>query len=422
MSGDPKLGTMTKMQLAAFAGELALKYPDHRRSIFSLQDTLEGKLDQNPQLQNEIIRKLNANTNGTLANARAVIEKDPKILEQVNKDPTKLASLMGIKMPAPAQAAPAKAEPAPAKAEPIKVVTATPKADTPKTDTPKADAPKTAPAANPAATNPAPVKPEAAAVAAAPLSDQELAQRAEIAQESLKVTKMEGYDTLAKRAANSQSLSQAIDAMMGGKAATPQEQIKTLKELQKDPQFFVKANAFIDSVPEQSREMAFTEAANNPDLAKRAISGDKQAESELQNKVMMNGLFGGGADGKGGLGNLFGGDMMKGLGEMLQKIIPAFMEMFKAVMGKLVGGLEKMGGSQGLMRMGNNPEGTGALTQKLGQVFGMDAGNIPVVDASKPGEPTVPAAQLAAKQPALSPQGPEQRPEQRPAIAVPGTA
>ncbi|HEY0900848.1 MAG TPA: hypothetical protein VGD95_01875, partial [Micavibrio sp.] len=312
----------------------------------------------------------------------------------------------------PAKAEPAKAEPA--KTEPAKVAAV-------KAEPAKADAAVKTDAA-PAAATVATAKPApAAVVASAPLSDQEVALRTEIAKESLKVTKMEGFNEFSARAGQSQSLEQAIDAMMGKNEQSSQAALKSLQELQQDPKFFVKANAAIDEIPEQAREATFTEIAQNPDLGKRAIAGDANAKSELQSKVMMGGLFGGGPEGKGGLAGLMNGDMMKGLGEMLQKIIPAIMQAFKGMLGKLMGGLEKLGDSQGLMRMGNNPEGTGALTQKLGQALGVDAGKIPVVDASKPGDPAVPAAQLANKAP-QAPQvaTPAPREPERPAMAAPG--
>lgn len=425
MSGQPELGTLTKLKLAAFAAEISAKHPSEARTVLALQDTLETRLAKNPALQDEIIRKLNANTSGTLSNARAMIDKDPKILQQINADPTKLGALMGIKVaqaaPAPAQAAPAPAQAAaaPARSEPAKAEPAKPAA-------PKAEPAKAEPAkVEPAKVEPAKVAAQTAApaeVAAKPLSDQEVALRSELAQESLKVTQMKGFDELAAKADKSQSLSQAIDSIMGKDAQNPQSALTSLKDLQKDPEFFVKANAFIDQIPEQSRDMAFTQIAQNPDLAKRAIGGDKNAENEMRTKVMMGGLFGGGPEGKGGLAGLFQGDGLKGIGEMFQKIMPMMMDLLKGFIGKIMGGIEKLAGNTGLMRVGNNPEGTGALVQKVGQSLGVDAGNTPVLDANKPGEPAVPVAQLGTPQPEIKTPGQVREFEQRQGLTGPGVA
>lgn len=394
MSGGPELGVLTKLQLAAFAYELEKKYPQHASTILSLQDSLESKLDKNPQLQNDIIRKLNNDTGATLAKARAAIDKDPNILNEINKDPTKLGPLMGVKVTAAAPSTPAtsaKPDPAPATA------------DKPAQATVKPDAEK-----------PAPALAAVAAIPSAPLPDQEIALRKQVAEESLKVTQMKGFPELAERAKQSQGLSQAVDAMMARDAATPQDAIKKLKELQEDPEFFVKANAGIDKIPEQGRETAFSLIAADPELGKRALAGDAKAKSELMMKTTMGamglgGLFDGGPDGKGGLGSLFGsgpdgkglgslfsGEGMKGLGEMLQKIIPALMDMLKGVMAKLSGGLDKLAQSADLMSMGNNPEGTRDLVTSLNKTLGID-GNQRVVDATKPDEPAIAVAQLGQK-------------------------
>lgn len=399
MSADPKLAGLTKVQLSAFAAEMMAKHPQHASAVISLQDTLEGKLDKNPQLQNDIIRKLNNNTSGTLADARKIIDKDPGILSEVNKDPTKLAALMGIKMaPAPAATAPA---PAPATAVADKP--ATPKA---------ADKPADKPAAPVAVAASAPAAKPEAADPGKPLSEQEMALRKQVAEESLKVTQMPEFDKFAARANDSQSFSHAIDAIMGRDATTPQDAIKALKELQSDPQFFAKANKALDEIPEQARESAYEEIAANPQVAMKALKGDKAAKEDLESRVqgremsnMFGGLLGGGADGKGGLGNIFGGDGMKGLGEMIQKILPALMNMFKGLIGKFMGGLQSFAQSPDLMRMGNNPEGTRNFSLSAGQALGVDGGKQRVIDAADPNAPAVPAAELGAPKPQIASQG-----------------
>lgn len=380
MAGEPTLSTMTKMQLAGFAAQVSVAHPQQAATVFALKNTLEGKLDQNPQLQNEIIRKLNNNTAATLDEARKIIDKNPKILDEVNKDPTKLATLMGIKMPAPAAPVPKTAGQAPVS---------------------PADSQTTKPAAA--------VAEPAAAPKAAPLSKAPPAEAAidkQIADESLKVTKMEGFTEFAARAEKSQSLSHAIDAMMGNDSSNPQDTLKALRDLQSDKKFFVKANAALDEIPEQARESAYEEIAANPKLAMKALQGDKVAKDEMESRVqqremsnMFGGLLGGGADGKGGLSNLFGGEGMKGFGEMIQKIIPAFMNMLSGFIGKLMDGLKSMTQSKDLMRMGNNPEGTREFSLTAGRTLGVDGGQQRVVNAADPQAQPVPASELGKPQP-----------------------
>lgn len=384
MSGGPELGVLTKLQLAAFAYELEKKYPQHASTILSLQDSLESKLDKNPQLQNDIIRKLNNDTGATLAKARAAIDKDPNILNEINKDPTKLGPLMGVKVAAPTPSTPATS----AKPDTTPTQQELTTADKPAQATVKSDAEEPAPAT-------------VTAIPSVPLPDEVIALRKQVAEESLKVTQMKGFPELAERAKQSQSLSQAIDAMMGKDAATPQGTINSLKKIQSDPEFFVKANTGIDEIPEQAREMVFTEIAADPELGYKALAGDEKAKSELMMKSTMGvfglgSLFSSGPDGKGGLGSLFSGEGMKGLGEMIQKIIPALMDMLKGVMTKLAGGLQEFLQSPDLMRMGNNPEGTRDLAASLNNTLGID-GNQRVVDATKPDEPAIAVAQLGQK-------------------------
>lgn len=399
MAGEPTLSGMTRLQLLKFAGQVATAHPQQAGTVFALKDTLEGKLDKNPQLQNDIIRKLNSNTSATLAEARKMIDKDPKILEEVNKDPTKLAALMGIKMaaPAPAPAAAAQTTTAQAPASPAQPQAAKPAS--------AANAPETKTAAAPAAAAPKPAAPASVAPA-------EIAATKQVADEALKVTQMKGFDEFAARAENSQSLSQAVDAMMGTNGNNPQDTLKSLRELQSDPEFFVKANKALDEIPEQARESAYAEIAANPQQAMLALKGDKGAKDDLEARVqqremsnMFGGLLGGGADGKGGLGNIFGGEGMKGLGEMIQKILPALMNMFKGLIGKFMGGLQSFTQSPDLMRAGNNPEGTRNFSMTAGRALGVDGGQQRVIDAVDPTAPAVPAAQLGTPKPEVTTPG-----------------
>lgn len=423
MSGEPTLNTMTKFKLASFAAEMMVKYPDKKDTILSLQETLETKLDKNPQLRDDIIQKLNADTKGTLNNARSMIEKDPKILDQVNNDPSKLAAMMGIEARPPQLVAAAAAP-------------AAPQADSLASEKPAATQPvaqQNASLKPPASiAKPEPVarsQPEPVAVAAVTLSAEDRALREEIALTAQEITKMQGFEELAARADQDDGLNRAIDAIMGKDAEDPKKALETLKEVQKDPEFFVKANAMIDQIPEQSRDTAYNTIIENPATARKAIAGDKQAESELRTQVMfggMAGLFSGGPDGMtGGLGSLMNGNFLKELVGMLEKFLPQIVKGLEQMLGKasetLKTGISKLQNSEGLLRSGNNPEGTRDLVTNIGKQMGVETGNKPVLDAANPDAAPVPVSQLG--EPQVTKAIPQQTPslEQRdPLLQQPG--
>jgi hypothetical protein len=370
MAAEPTLDVMTKVRLGAFASDMAITHPSQAKTILTLQDTLEQRLPLN--VQNQIIEKLNKDPKGTLAAAKELINKDPKILDEINKNPLKLATVMGVNV-APAPAAPAKAP----ETKTVEGAGARPSEPTKPAQT--------------AASRPAEARPEPVVIVAAakpPISDTELADRSRLSKEAAQVTQMPGFEEFAGRAGKDQSLSRAVDAVMGKNSDSTQEKIKSLKDIQSDPQFFVKANKAIDEIPAQMRENVFSQIAENPDLGRQALKGDAGAKMSLT----MGSMFGG-ADGK-GLGGMFGGEGMKGFGEMLANLLPRLLEGLKEIFGKLMGGLEKFSQSPGLMRMGNDPDLTRQHGQVVDKTLGTDSRQKPVVDASRPNDPATPMAEL----------------------------
>lgn len=369
MTAEPKLGVMTKVKLGAFATEMGVKYPDQRAAILSLQDTLEQRLP--PDVQNQIIEKLNRDTSGTLNSARAMIDKDPKILDAINRDPMKLAQIMGVSTPA-APAAVAQAAPA------------------------KPEAPATAPVAVGASAKPETVKPAQAAVAAVapakPLSQAEMADRQAVNEAAARITKMEGFEEFSSRAQKSQSLEQALDAMMGDKKASAAERLKSLKEIESDPKFFVKANQTIDQIPAQMRDNVFSQIAENPALGKQALAGDGGAKMQL----MLGGMFGGGGK---GLSSIFGGEGGGGFMQMLGNLLPKLLEGLQQAMAPILNGIGKMINSSGLMGGMGNGQGQvmNNFAKTVDQTMGANIRDKPLVDATRPELPATTLAQKAAE-------------------------
>lgn len=364
MSAEPTLDVMTKLRLGAFAAEMAAKHPDQARTIMTLQDTLEQRLPLD--LQNKIIEKLNKDPKGTLAAAGALIDKDPKILDAVNRDPSKLATIMGIQSPA----APAVAQTAQAATPPAAAANAPAGAEPPK---------------------PAAVAATVAAAAPKPVSDQDIAMRTKLSQESAAITKMPGFEEFAAKAEKSQSLTQAMNAMMGKGSQTPEETLKALQDIKKDPEFFTKANKAIDEIPPQMRENVFSSIAENPALGRAAITGDQNAKMQL----MMGGMFGGGAGG--GLSNLFGPNSpLQGITQMLGNLLPKLMQGLMETFKPMIDSIKKFAGANGLMGgMGN---GGGELLKQYSRTvdnaLGTTSGQTPVVDARDPqGSPARPVAE-----------------------------
>ncbi|QQG36458.1 MAG: hypothetical protein HYS17_01305 [Micavibrio aeruginosavorus] len=371
MAAEPTLGVITKVKLGAFATEMGVKYPEQRGAILSLQDTLEQRLP--PSIQNQITERLNRDADGTLAKARSIIEKDPKILDAINKDPMKLAQIMGVTAPqAPAVAA---------SAEPPRKIEGASGANAPAR-------PEQQPQGGSA---PAAV---AAAPPAKPLSQAEMSDRQALNEAAMRISKMTGFEEFAAKAQKSQSLEQAMDAMMGDKKLSAADRLKSLKEIESDPEFFVKANKAIEDIPPQMRDNVFSQIAENPALGRQALSGDGGAKMQL----MMGGMFGGGGK---GFSNLFGGEG-GGLGEMLSKILPKLLEGLQQALAPIMQGIGKMMNSSGLMGGMGNGQGQvmNNFARTIDQTMGSDIRNKPYVDANRPEQPAMTLAQRAAEVPA----------------------
>ena len=392
MAVEPTLDVMTKLRLGAFASEMAVKHPAQAKTIFSLQETLEKRLPLD--VQNKIIEKLNKDPKGTLAAAEKLIAKDPTILDEVNKNPLKLATIMGVEGVKPAApvvtttaAAPAQTTAAPAPAGAANAPAAA-----------KSESAKTAPAkAEPVTV--------VAAPPAQPISDAELALRTKLGEESVKITKMPGFEEFAARAEKSQSLTQAMNAMMGKDAKTPQDALKALQEMQKDPEFFVKANKGIDEIPEQMRDNVFTQIAENPQLGRDALSGDAAAKNRLTMSAMFGGLFGGsgGPGGKGGfdLGSMLSGG--GGFGAILSNILPMLINGIKNMIGSLTGNAAKFASVPAITTYGNGDGAViGRFSQSVDRALGTDSSKKPVYDATKPDQAPTPMAQLGQPKPEIA--------------------
>lgn len=390
MTVEQKLGVLTKIELGSFAAQMAIKHPEQRAAILSLQDTLEQRLP--PAVQNQIIEKLNRDTSGTLDKARALIDKDPKILDAINKDPMKLAQIMGVSTPAApaatAQAA-APAQPATPAASPAQVGAA-PAVAKVEADKPSRPAP--------AAVAAAPVAP------ATPLSATEMADRQSINEAADRIKGMEGFKEFAGRAQKSQSMSEALDAMMGEKHTSSAERLKSLREIESDPKFFMKANQAIEQIPPQMRDNVFSQIAENPALGKQALAGDGGAKMQL----MLGGMFGGGGK---GLSGLFGGPEGGGIMQMLGNLLPKLLEGLKQALGPIMNGIGKMMGSSGLMGGMGNGQGQviNNTAKTIDQTMGSNIQDKPYVDASRPDQPATTLAQKAA----------EPAPDARPGAAEP---
>ncbi len=105
--------------------------------------------------------------------------------------------------------------------------------------------------------------------------------------------------------------------------------------------------------------------------------------------LMFGGMFGGQ-----GMGGLFSGEGMKGIGDMLANLLPRLLEGLKAIMGKLMGGLDSFTQSPGVMRMGNDPDLSRNFSTMIDKNMGVDNSKKPVIDATKPDQPAIAMADL----------------------------
>lgn len=115
MAKQPQeLDFMTEARLAKFAIEMRTKHEAYADDVISLRNTLKNRLP--PDVRDQLVERLNRDPSGTIDKIRQMVDKDPKLLADFNKDPMKLAAAVGVKAPdtALAAAAPAQAANAPA--------------------------------------------------------------------------------------------------------------------------------------------------------------------------------------------------------------------------------------------------------------------------------------------------------------------
>ncbi|MFN3826295.1 MAG: hypothetical protein ACK4NR_01570 [Micavibrio sp.] len=323
---------------------------------------LEGTLKSLPlELNNKVVPMLQADTSGTLDKVKQAIDKDPSIIAKVNRDPSLIAGVLGIKLDTPVAQQTQEAG----------------KPSAPASQTPVA-------AATPATT------PVSAPQSAAPVNPMQAKLEAKFEE----IQKMDGYKEVMARLndpQHGQSLKRAMDSILQAGQGSPEDSMKALEEIQKDPQFFVKMNKNIDEIPPQMRENVFSSIAENPALGRAAITGDQNAKMQL----MMGGMFGGGAGG--GLSNLFGPNSpLQGITQMLGNLLPKLMQGLMETFKPMIDGLKKFAGANGLMGgMGN---GGGELLKQYSRTvdnaLGTTSGQTPVVDARDPqGSPARPVAE-----------------------------
>ncbi len=382
MAAQTELSVVAEDKLSGFASSLltdmdTMKYA---KDILGLRGTFKDPNKLPADVRNQLIEKMNRDPDGTIKQAQAMIDKNPAMLAEFNKDPMKLAAAMGVRPVAP-----------------VATATTTPVAEKQEAQSPNAAAPVSA--NEPVASR----KPEAVAVAAAPnaakpaetqpMTDAQIETERQILTVHGEIRQMPGYKDLMDRAAKDPALDSALTAMLKGKeGGSPDDTLKSLTEFRDqaktDPNFFTNAVEMIDSTPPQMRESVFSQIAENPDLGKKALQGDAGAKSSL----MMGSMFGG-AGGQ-GLGGLFSGEGMKGIGEMLSNLLPMLLGAISGILSKLTGGLEKFSQSSGLMRAGNDPDLTRQHGQVVDRALGTNSSDKPVVDANKPNDPATPMAQL----------------------------
>lgn len=384
----PDFNTKAQDALASFAMDLAADGYSPIE-IWHLRKNLKDNLPDD--VKTSLVERLNKDPDAVIAEAKKKLKDNPELLAEINKNPQKIATVMGVKS----------AVPQPPAIE--------------KVGTPAAELDK----ATPAAMVVEPAKEPTAA---------ELKTQEEEFSLMAALRSKTGYKELVDRTQKDPALDQAFRSVMSVGVKGPQSDADMLRKMKgyadQDPEFFVKINKGLDEIPEQFREHAYEEIARDPELALGALTGNKEAKAEMESRVqqreisgMFGNLFGAGPDGKGGLSNLFGGEGMKGFGEMMQKIIPALLDMLKGIMENLMGGLQKLTQSNDLMRMGNNPEGTRNLALVAGQALGVEGGHQHVIDANDPNAPVVTAATLGAPKTEGDPQSPQRKLEVQQSVA-----
>ncbi len=370
MAQQPQLDFTTQARLAAFALEMKGKHSAYGNDVVSLRNTLENRLP--PAVRDELVEKLNRDPSGTIDKIRQMVDRDPKMLAEFNKDPMKLAAAVGVK--APAVAAP----PAPAANAPAGTT-----------------APQTA---APAVTVAAPAK---------PLSPAQIKTEDETLTVYAEISKAKGYQELMQKAEKDPALQRALNAAMGSQAKSPEESLASLKEfrdaLKKNPDMLANANQMLDATPPQLRDNILTKMAENPQMARDVLSGDPKARSELMTSALM-----GGKNGPGGFIDMFK-NMFKGGGSGfdfgmgggfagLKRLLEGLAQGFMGMLGGIGGRTKSFAGAPQLMGVSTNNFQTttrpGGFAQTVDMATSSRSDGKPILDASKPEQPAVTVAEL----------------------------
>lgn len=377
MAKQPQqLDFTTNARLATFALEMRAKHSAYADDVTSLRNTLENRLP--PAVRDQLVEKLNRDPSGTIDKIRQMVDKNPKLLAEFNKDPMKLAEAVGVKAPVAPAAAPPTTAPA-------------------------------TPAAAPAPAGGAPT-PQAPAVTVAappakPITPSQLKTENETLTVYAEISKANGFQELMQKAEKDPALQRALNAAMGNGAKSPEESLASLKEfrdsLKKNPDMLVNANKMLDSTPPQMRENILTRMAENPKMARDVLSGDPNARAELLTTTLMGGKNGPGGFidilknmFKGGGSNDFGMGGLTGIKNLLEGLAQAFMGMFSGFGGRAMsfaGAPQLMGVSTNGFQTTTKP---GGFAQTVDMAASSHSDNKPILDASKPDQPAATVAQL----------------------------
>lgn len=377
MAKQPQeLDFMTEARLAKFAIEMRTKHEAYADDVTSLRNTLKNRLP--PDVRDQLVERLNRDPSGTIDKIRQMVDKDPKLLADFNKDPMKLAAAVGVKAPdtAPAAAAPAQAANAPAGS------TTPPKPQT------------AAPAA-------------VAAASAKPLSPAQVKTENESLTVYAEISKAKGFDELMQKAEKDPALQRALNSAMRSGEKSPEESLASLKEfrdaLKKNPDMLVNANQMLDATPPQLRDNILTKMAENPQMARDVLSGDPKARSELMVSALM-----GGKNGPGGFIDMFK-NMFKGGGNGfdfgmgggfsgLKRLLEGLAQGFMGMLGGIGGRTMSFAGAPQLMGVSTNNFQTttrpGGFAQTVDMATSSRSDGKPILDASKPEQPAVTVAEL----------------------------
>lgn len=342
MTVQAQLSTDAENKLSAFATSLlfspkTMKYGD---DILGLRKTFKDPSALPADVRNQLIEKINRNPKETIAQARDMIDKNPAILQEFNKDPMKLAAAMGVKPASPVT-------PVVVAAAPPAVAAGAPAATPPRTETP---------ASRPVMTK------------------NELATERQILSVHAEISENPAYQELMLRAEKDPELDKVITAMREGKDETPAQTLKNLTELRDS----IKANPaglkelvdVYDTTPINMRAMGLEILANRPEMARDIVQNKEGAKDKLTEATMQRMQQTGQDPMSSIFGNLFGGKGLQGLmqggGGGLNGIFAGLKTLFENIGPMLMGGISKLLNSSGLMRMGSGAALTAGLVMSLG--------------------------------------------------------